>query len=90
MVYAAEFFRWFSEEAVRIGGDGKTRIIVSKKPVGPCVLVTTLNFPLAMGTRKIGPAIAAGCTMVFNPASPRCPPWRWWTSWWRSGCPPGC
>ncbi|MGC7100670.1 NAD-dependent succinate-semialdehyde dehydrogenase [Amycolatopsis lurida] len=74
VVYAAEFFRWFSEEAVRIGGDqtvsgdGKTRILVSREPVGPCVLVTPWNFPLAMGTRKIGPAIAAGCTMVFKPA----------------------
>lgn len=74
VAYAAEFFRWFSEEAVRIGGDattsgdGKTRIIVTKEPVGPCVLVTPWNFPLAMGTRKIGPAIAAGCTMVFKPA----------------------
>jgi succinate-semialdehyde dehydrogenase/glutarate-semialdehyde dehydrogenase len=72
--YAAEFFRWFSEEAVRIGGDattsgdGRTRIIVTRQPVGPCVLVTPWNFPLAMGTRKIGPAIAAGCTMVFKPA----------------------
>ncbi|MDN5765369.1 MAG: NAD-dependent succinate-semialdehyde dehydrogenase [Humibacillus sp.] len=75
VAYAAEFFRWFSEEAVRIGGDatvsgdGKTRIIVTKAPVGPCVLVTPWNFPLAMGTRKIGPAIAAGCTMVFKPAN---------------------
>lgn len=75
VAYAAEFFRWFSEEAVRIGGDqtltgdGKTRIMVSKEPVGPCVLVTPWNFPLAMGTRKIGPAIAAGCTMVFKPAN---------------------
>jgi succinate-semialdehyde dehydrogenase / glutarate-semialdehyde dehydrogenase len=74
VAYAAEFFRWFSEEAVRIGGDatlsgdGRTRIIVTKQPVGPCVLVTPWNFPLAMGTRKIGPAIAAGCTMVFKPA----------------------
>jgi succinate-semialdehyde dehydrogenase/glutarate-semialdehyde dehydrogenase len=74
VAYAAEFFRWFSEEAVRIGGDatlsgdGHTRIIVTKQPVGPCVLVTPWNFPLAMGTRKIGPAIAAGCTMVFKPA----------------------
>ncbi|RNI20841.1 NAD-dependent succinate-semialdehyde dehydrogenase [Flexivirga caeni] len=74
VTYAAEFFRWFSEEAVRIGGDatlsgdGNTRIIVTKAPVGPCVLVTPWNFPLAMGTRKIGPAIAAGCTMVFKPA----------------------
>ncbi|KAA0022497.1 NAD-dependent succinate-semialdehyde dehydrogenase [Antrihabitans cavernicola] len=74
VAYAAEFFRWFSEEAVRIGGDhtatgdGKNRIVVTRVPVGPCVLVTPWNFPLAMGTRKIGPAIAAGCTMVFKPA----------------------
>ena len=74
VAYAAEFFRWFSEEAVRIGGDhtttgdGKNRILVTKEPVGPCVLVTPWNFPLAMGTRKMGPAIAAGCTMVFKPA----------------------
>jgi succinate-semialdehyde dehydrogenase / glutarate-semialdehyde dehydrogenase len=74
VAYAAEFFRWFSEEAVRIGGDvtttgdGKSRILVSREPVGPCVLVTPWNFPLAMGTRKIGPAIAAGCTIVFKPA----------------------
>ena len=74
VIYGAEFFRWFSEEAVRIGGDhtttgdGRNRIVVSKVPVGPCVLVTPWNFPLAMGTRKIGPAIAAGCTMVFKPA----------------------
>ncbi|GAB3855361.1 NAD-dependent succinate-semialdehyde dehydrogenase [Nocardioides maradonensis] len=74
VAYAAEFFRWFSEEAVRIGGDattsgdGRTRIIVTKAPVGPCVIVTPWNFPLAMATRKIGPAIAAGCTMVFKPA----------------------
>ncbi|MFC6066970.1 NAD-dependent succinate-semialdehyde dehydrogenase [Streptomyces ochraceiscleroticus] len=75
VAYAAEFFRWFSEEAVRIGGDvtttgdGKNRILVSREPVGPCVLVTPWNFPLAMGTRKIGPAIAAGCTIVFKPAA---------------------
>ncbi|WP_372352319.1 NAD-dependent succinate-semialdehyde dehydrogenase [Streptomyces sp. KL116D] len=75
VTYAAEFFRWFSEEAVRIGGDltttgdGKNRILVSREPVGPCVLVTPWNFPLAMGTRKIGPAIAAGCTIVFKPAN---------------------
>lgn len=74
VAYAAEFFRWFSEEAVRIGGDhtttgdGKNRILVTKEPVGPCILITPWNFPLAMGTRKIGPAIAAGCTMVFKPA----------------------
>jgi succinate-semialdehyde dehydrogenase/glutarate-semialdehyde dehydrogenase len=75
VAYAAEFFRWFSEEAVRIGGDltttgdGTNRILVSKEPVGPCVLVTPWNFPLAMGTRKIGPAIAAGCTVVLKPAT---------------------
>ncbi|MEO6827940.1 MAG: NAD-dependent succinate-semialdehyde dehydrogenase [Microbacteriaceae bacterium] len=75
VAYAAEFFRWFSEEAVRISGDytttgdGKNRILVSRAPVGPCVLVTPWNFPLAMGTRKIGPAVAAGCTMVFKPAA---------------------
>lgn len=73
--YGAEFLRWFSEEAVRISGDftvsgdGKNRILVTRAPVGPCVLVTPWNFPLAMGTRKIGPAVAAGCTMVFKPAS---------------------
>ncbi|HEV7184902.1 MAG TPA: NAD-dependent succinate-semialdehyde dehydrogenase, partial [Leifsonia sp.] len=73
--YAAEFFRWFSEEAVRVSGDyttspdGRHRLLVSRTPVGPCVLVTPWNFPLAMGTRKIGPAIAAGCTMVFKPAA---------------------
>lgn len=74
VAYGAEFFRWFSEEAVRIDGeyarsaDGKTRVMVSREPVGPCILITPWNFPLAMGTRKIGPAIAAGCTMVFKPA----------------------
>ncbi|AZZ38559.1 NAD-dependent succinate-semialdehyde dehydrogenase [Acidipropionibacterium jensenii] len=72
--YGGEFLRWFSEEAVRIGGDmittpdGATRIMVHRVPVGPVVIVTPWNFPLAMGTRKIGPAIAAGCTMVFKPA----------------------
>ncbi|MGB3374356.1 MAG: NAD-dependent succinate-semialdehyde dehydrogenase, partial [Microbacterium sp.] len=75
VAYGAEFLRWFSEEAVRIGGDftstgdGKSRILVTKVPVGPCVLITPWNFPLAMGTRKIGPAVAAGCTMVFKPAA---------------------
>ncbi|MDN6122466.1 MAG: aldehyde dehydrogenase family protein, partial [Brevibacterium sp.] len=74
VTYGAEFFRWFSEEAVRVGGDymqspdGKNRMLISREPVGPCVLVTPWNFPLAMGARKIGPAIAAGCTMVFKPA----------------------
>lgn len=72
--YAAEFLRWFSEEAVRISGDhtttgdGANRIIVTREPVGPCVLITPWNFPLAMVTRKIAPAIAAGCTMVLKPA----------------------
>jgi succinate-semialdehyde dehydrogenase/glutarate-semialdehyde dehydrogenase len=72
--YAAEFFRWFSEEAVRVHGrymvntTGKGRIITMRQPVGPCVFVTPWNFPMAMGTRKIAPAIAAGCTMVVKPA----------------------
>ena len=74
VAYGAAFLQWFAEEATRIGGDhttsvdGTTRILVSKEPVGPCVLVTPWNFPFAMGTRKIAPAIAAGCTMVFKPA----------------------
>lgn len=74
VAYGAEFLRWFAEEAVRIGGDhtvtgdGRTDVVVVKQPVGPCILITPWNFPLAMGTRKIGPAIAAGCTMVFKPA----------------------
>jgi succinate-semialdehyde dehydrogenase/glutarate-semialdehyde dehydrogenase len=74
VAYAAEFFRWFSEEAVRIEGsfgtlpDGRNRMLLMRRPVGPCLLVTPWNFPLAMGTRKIGPAIAAGCTMVLKPA----------------------
>ncbi|HEY1973468.1 MAG TPA: aldehyde dehydrogenase family protein, partial [Pseudonocardia sp.] len=74
VAYAAEFLRWFSEEAVRIGGDfllapdGRSRFLVTTAPVGPCILVTPWNFPMAMGTRKIGPAIAAGCTMVVKPA----------------------
>jgi len=72
--YAAEFFRWFSEEAVRIHGrymvntTGKGRILTMRQPVGPCVFVTPWNFPTAMGTRKIAPAIAAGCTIVVKPA----------------------
>ncbi|MFL6099972.1 MAG: NAD-dependent succinate-semialdehyde dehydrogenase [Actinomycetales bacterium] len=75
IAYGAEFFRWFSEESVRIGGrfqtspDGKTRLVTMKSPVGPCLMITPWNFPLAMGTRKIGPAVAAGCTMVVKPAS---------------------
>lgn len=72
--YGSEFFRWFAEEAVRIGGrytpapGGTGRIMVTKAPVGPCYAVTPWNFPLAMGTRKIGPALAAGCTMIVKPA----------------------
>jgi len=72
--YGAEFFRWFAEEAVRIGGRytpspaGTGRIVVTKAPVGPCFAITPWNFPLAMGTRKIGPALAAGCTMIVKPA----------------------
>lgn len=74
VTYGAEFFRWYSEEAVRVEGDysqspdGKNRMLISREPVGPCILITPWNFPLAMGARKIGPAIAAGCTMVFKPA----------------------
>jgi succinate-semialdehyde dehydrogenase / glutarate-semialdehyde dehydrogenase len=74
ITYASEFFRWYSEQAVRIGGtysispDGAQRIITMKQPVGPCLMITPWNFPMAMGTRKIGPAIAAGCTMVMKPA----------------------
>src|SRR6201985_714069 len=72
--YGAEFFRWFAEEAVRVHGRytpspaGNGRIIVTKQPVGPCYAITPWNFPLAMGTRKIGPAVAAGCTMIVKPA----------------------
>jgi succinate-semialdehyde dehydrogenase / glutarate-semialdehyde dehydrogenase len=72
--YAAEFLRWFSEEAVRIHGrymvntTGVGRILTLRQPVGPCVLITPWNFPMAMGTRKIAPAVAAGCTMVLKPA----------------------
>jgi succinate-semialdehyde dehydrogenase/glutarate-semialdehyde dehydrogenase len=75
ITYGAEFFRWFSEEAVRIAGrysvapNGATRLVTLKQPVGPCLMITPWNFPLAMGTRKIGPAIAAGCTMVIKPAA---------------------
>jgi succinate-semialdehyde dehydrogenase / glutarate-semialdehyde dehydrogenase len=74
VTYAAEFLRWFSEEAVRIDGryaatpNGQGRLLTMKQPVGPCLLITPWNFPLAMGTRKIGPAVAAGCTMVVKPA----------------------
>jgi succinate-semialdehyde dehydrogenase/glutarate-semialdehyde dehydrogenase len=72
--YAAGFLDWFAEEAVRIAGthaaspDGRGSILTVREPVGPCLLVTPWNFPLAMGARKIGPALAAGCTIVFKPA----------------------
>jgi len=74
IAYAGEFFRWFAEEAVRIEGrfatapNGQGRLITMRQPVGPCYAITPWNFPMAMGTRKIGPAIAAGCTMVIKPA----------------------
>jgi succinate-semialdehyde dehydrogenase/glutarate-semialdehyde dehydrogenase len=72
--YGASFLRWYAEEAVRLDGRftmheaGTGRLLTMKQPVGPCVFITPWNFPLAMGTRKIGPAIAAGCTMVVKPA----------------------
>ena len=74
IAYAAEFFRWFSGEALRLdgytktAGNGQSRVLVTRQPVGPCYFITPWNFPTAMGTRKIGPAIAAGCTMVVKPA----------------------
>lgn len=73
--YGAEFFRWFSEEAVRITGDyrispnGSSRLVVMRQPVGPVLAITPWNFPLAMGTRKIAPALAAGCPIIVKPAS---------------------
>lgn len=72
--YAAAFVRWFASEAVRVAGRystdpaGTGRILVSRQPVGPCVLVTPWNFPIATGARKIAPALAAGCTAVIKPA----------------------
>ncbi|MGW7824086.1 NAD-dependent succinate-semialdehyde dehydrogenase [Streptomyces puniciscabiei] len=72
--YGAEFFRWFGEEAVRIDGgfgispNGRSRLLVTRQPVGPCLLITPWNFPLAMASRKIGPALAAGCTVILKPA----------------------
>jgi len=75
VLYAAEFFRWFAEEAVRVPGDfrkspsGDKRILVTHQPIGVSLLITPWNFPAAMATRKIGPAIAAGCTMILKPAS---------------------
>ncbi len=74
ITYAAEFFRWFSGEALRLdgyyksAGNNQSRVMVMRQPVGPCLFITPWNFPTAMGTRKIGPAIAAGCTMVWKPA----------------------
>ncbi|MGO2659987.1 NAD-dependent succinate-semialdehyde dehydrogenase [Mycetocola reblochoni] len=73
--YGGEFLRWFSEEAVRIGGrygqtpEGNGTMVVSQRPVGPCFFITPWNFPLAMATRKIAPALAAGCTVVIKPAA---------------------
>jgi succinate-semialdehyde dehydrogenase/glutarate-semialdehyde dehydrogenase len=75
VIYAAEFFRWFAEETVRVPGDfrkspsGDKRILVTHQPIGVSLLITPWNFPAAMATRKIGPAIAAGCTMILKPAS---------------------
>lgn len=74
VAYGGEFLRWFSEEAVRASGryganpEGTGRMIVTQHPVGPCYLITPWNFPLAMATRKIAPALAAGCTVVVKPA----------------------
>ncbi|TCC66563.1 NAD-dependent succinate-semialdehyde dehydrogenase [Kribbella pittospori] len=74
IAYAAEFFRHFAGEALRIDGGyqtapaGNARFLITKQPVGPCLLITPWNFPMAMGTRKLGPAIAAGCTSVIKPA----------------------
>ena len=71
ITYAAEFFRWNAGEALRtvgdfkVAGNGASRVLVMRQPVGPCYFITPWNFPTAMGTRKIGPAIAAGCTMVI-------------------------
>jgi succinate-semialdehyde dehydrogenase / glutarate-semialdehyde dehydrogenase len=74
IAYAAEFLRWFSGEALRIDGyykvaaNAASRVLVMRQPIGPCFFITPWNFPTAMGTRKVGPAIAAGCTMVWKPA----------------------
>ena len=75
VAYAAEFFRWYAEEATRIGGEyrdtpsGSHKILVDHEPIGIAVLITPWNFPTAMATRKIGPALAAGCTVILKPAS---------------------
>jgi succinate-semialdehyde dehydrogenase / glutarate-semialdehyde dehydrogenase len=74
IIYGADFFRWFSGEALRIDGNykqfanGTSRVLVMKQPVGPSLMITPWNFPMAMGTRKVGPALAAGCTIVMKPA----------------------
>jgi succinate-semialdehyde dehydrogenase / glutarate-semialdehyde dehydrogenase len=74
IAYSAEFFRWFSGEALRmdgyykVAGNAASRVLVMRQPVGPCYFITPWNFPTAMGTRKLGPAIAAGCTVVIKPA----------------------
>ncbi|MGZ5339003.1 MAG: NAD-dependent succinate-semialdehyde dehydrogenase [Thermoleophilaceae bacterium] len=74
ILYAADFFRWYSGEALRIDGNykqfanGTSRVLVMRQPVGPALMITPWNFPMAMGTRKVGPAIAAGCTSVVKPA----------------------
>src|SRR5215211_5831745 len=74
IVYAAEFFRWFSGEALRtrgdyrVAGNAASRVLVMRQPVGPSLMITPWNFPMAMGTRKVGPALAAGCTVVMKPA----------------------
>ncbi|MBA2629987.1 MAG: NAD-dependent succinate-semialdehyde dehydrogenase [Thermoleophilaceae bacterium] len=74
IVYAADFFRWFSGEALRLDGyykqfgNGTSRVLTMKQAVGPCLMITPWNFPMAMGTRKMAPAIAAGCTVVMKPA----------------------
>jgi succinate-semialdehyde dehydrogenase / glutarate-semialdehyde dehydrogenase len=74
IAYAADFFRWYSGEALRIEGTWKqfanatSRVLVMKQPVGPSLMITPWNFPMAMGTRKVGPAVAAGCTIVMKPA----------------------
>ena len=74
VAYAASYLRWYAEEAVRINGrfqtaeNGGSRVLTMRQPVGPCLFITPWNFPLAMGTRKVGPAVAAGCTSVVKPA----------------------
>ena len=73
-MYAADFFRWSSGEALRLDGyykqfgNGTSRVLTMKQPIGPSLMITPWNFPLAMGTRKVGPAVAAGCTIVMKPA----------------------